>query len=109
MQREKIKHLDKEEQEQSKNTPGEVRKYANELLVTLRVPEEKARICKEAVELEAKNQALARSSVDLRIRRDGLVVDINSDDISSMRAALNTYLRWVGMCLDLVENDTGKK
>jgi len=34
-----------------------------------------------------------------RIRRDGciIVIDVDADDLSALRAALNSYLRWVAM------------
>jgi len=75
----------------------------NNLTVRLETPKDKAQICCDAVGIEAKSEALTRSGVKLCCEGDELVIDIRAQDLSSMRAALNTYLRWVNMCCDLVE------
>ena len=74
----------------------------NELRIRLGVPTGIAEICCLSVEMEAKSEALPRSNVDLEYGRDYLSLNITSSDLGAMRAALNTYLRWVIMCCDLL-------
>ncbi|MEA3255857.1 MAG: KEOPS complex subunit Pcc1 [Candidatus Altiarchaeota archaeon] len=74
----------------------------NELRIRLGVPTEIAEICCRSVEIEAKSEALHRSNIDLEYGRDYLSLNINASDLGAMRAALNTYLRWIIMCCDLL-------
>jgi len=76
----------------------------NELAVTLEMPAEAAKICCESVGIEAKSEALSRSSVELTQKGDSLNLRISSQDLGAMRAALNTYLRWIIMCHGLVDD-----
>lgn len=75
----------------------------NELKIRLDIPTEIAKICCESIGIETKSSALSRSKIDLGHGKDCLKIDINSQDLSAMRAALNTYLRWVIMCCDLLK------
>ena len=75
----------------------------NRLTVLLEIPKDAAETCCNAVGIEAGSAALQRASVKLAYEDNGLLVDISAQDLSSMRAALNTYLRWVGMCVDLTK------
>jgi len=76
----------------------------NRLEVTLRIPAQAAEICRRSVEIETQSEALIRSKVDLSCDGVGLRMTVTSSDLSSMRAALNTYLRWISMCVGLLEN-----
>lgn len=74
----------------------------NELKIRLKIPTEIARICCQSVGIETKSEALSRSRVDLGYDENYLKLDIDAQDLSAMRAALNTYLRWIIMCHDLL-------
>jgi tRNA threonylcarbamoyladenosine modification (KEOPS) complex Pcc1 subunit len=74
----------------------------NELLVTLELTEETAQTCMKAVGLEVEKDVHERSSVELKYGSGLLVLIIKSKDLTSMRAALNTYLRWIIMCSNLI-------
>lgn len=75
----------------------------NELSVRLSMPAEAARVCCESVGLEAKSEALSRSSVELSCADGCLLLHVTATDLGAMRAAVNTYLRWIAMCCDLTE------
>lgn len=76
----------------------------NTLSIRLKMPEQEALTCRDAVNMEAHSQSLSRSSVNLYYSRSSgeLVVDIKAEDLTALRAALNTYLRWVLMCSEVI-------
>lgn len=76
----------------------------NRLEVYLKIPAHAAEICRRSVEIETQSEALLRSKVELSCAGEGLKMTVDAADLSSMRAALNTYLRWISMCVDLTEN-----
>ena len=101
MQGEAVEHLGEEKQRLA--PPGQSRINAmNELLVTLQLPKETAETCIKAIGLEVENDVHERSKVDLKYGNGILVLVIKSKDLTSMRAALNTYLRWIIMCSNLI-------
>jgi tRNA threonylcarbamoyladenosine modification (KEOPS) complex Pcc1 subunit len=77
----------------------------NELSIRLSVPAEIAQVCCRSVGLEAQSEALSRSRVELSCADGCLILHVTAKDLGAMRAAVNTYLRWVIMCCDL----TGEK
>lgn len=74
----------------------------NELRIMLEIPAEIAEVCCRSIGIEAESEALSRSKVDLKYDGDYLKLDITARDLGAMRAALNTYLRWIIMCHDLL-------
>lgn len=44
-----------------------------------------------------------RGKVAIRAEDDGMVLIVESDDVVSLRAALNTWLRLVRICVEMVE------
>lgn len=74
----------------------------NELVVSITIPLHAARICRESIRMEAESEGLPRSKVDLSCIDDTLRFHIAAADLSAMRAAMNTYLRWINMCISLV-------
>jgi len=75
----------------------------NELYIDLQIPHERAYICQKALALETKSESLHRSEIKLEESKQGLRISINAKDLSAMRAAINTYLRWVIMCCNLID------
>ena len=69
----------------------------------MNIPAKAADICAKAVQMEAQSEALMRSKVELSCEGDRLKMIVIAGDLSAMRAALNTYLRWISMCIGLVE------
>ncbi len=74
----------------------------NHLDVTIEADPKQAKACIESILPELEADMHERS--DVAISYDGsLQISITAKDLSAMRAAANTYLRWVDMCLKLVE------
>ena len=66
---------------------------------------ETAQVCCASVGLEAESEALSRSKVELSCEKDALVLHVSALDLGAMRAAVNTYLRWIIMCCDLTAQE----
>lgn len=100
MHKEKVKHLDKKAaQKYNKNHNCKV--SMNELTVNLSMPGNLSEICCRSIALE--NRKLERSNTDISCTKDGLKIHITASDLSAMRAALNTYMRWVILCCELTQ------
>ena len=76
----------------------------NELSMYVCMPGQAAKICCEAmgVEIDAVGDEMKRSSVRVNYDDGGLNLHITAKDLNALRAALNTYFRWVTMCFELV-------
>lgn len=74
----------------------------NELTINLCMPEDLSEICIKSV--TAEDRKFERSNVEVSRTKNGLKVYITANDLSALRAALNTYMRWIIMCCELVEN-----
>lgn len=53
---------------------------------------------------EVRTPTSERSRVEVEAKGDGLVIRVEASDTAALRAALNSYLRWVAAILDVVEN-----
>jgi tRNA threonylcarbamoyladenosine modification (KEOPS) complex Pcc1 subunit len=74
----------------------------NELVVRLQIPQEAAEACLNSIKPEVESDIHERSSVELKY--DGeLILRITAGDLHALRAAANTYIRWLDMCLKLVK------
>lgn len=78
----------------------------NTIEVAIKAPEHSVQICRKAVSMEAKSDALSRSEVVLSGSGGCLKIVITATDLGALRAALNTYLRWINMCLTLTNGPT---
>lgn len=76
----------------------------NTLEIELDVPKNVADICAKSIGIETGSENLRRSTVDMHRGRKGLSLVIKSKDLHAMRAALNTYLRWVIMCCGIMKS-----
>lgn len=74
----------------------------NRLEVRLELPAKAAETCRRSIEIEAGNASIERSTVEITSDGGVLRLIIKAHDLVALRAAMNTYLRWVGMCSDLV-------
>jgi len=98
LHRKKEQHLDKEEA--GDHNQGRHSKVRNHLTVRLNVPENVAKTVVSSILPEIDSDSYGRS--DVRLSYDGaLILDISSPDLHALRAAANTYLRWLDMCLKL--------
>lgn len=66
-------------------------------------PEELLNILFGALQPEAERPSSPRSEVSIEVSGGSLRVRVRADDISALRAALNSYLRWAGAILDVVD------
>jgi len=76
----------------------------NFLEVDIHVPSEAAEVCCKAIEMETTSEALHRSKITLNHRGNLLNLRIKAQDLTALRGSMNTYLRWIGMCLNLTED-----
>ncbi|MEM2987397.1 MAG: KEOPS complex subunit Pcc1, partial [Nitrososphaerota archaeon] len=49
---------------------------------------------------EIKNPATNRSKIDLLIRDGKLLMNVEAKDMTALRAALNSYVRWINMIIE---------
>ena len=73
----------------------------NTLQVDVTLPEDVAGACVAAVGPETNSDALTRSKISLSRTGGGLRLFIQSSDAHALRAAANTYLRWIIMCAEI--------
>jgi len=64
----------------------------------------------EALKPEVDKQAAMRSKACLEKEREFLILKVEAEDTVALRAALNSYLRWidsVALVLEVLERDSG--
>lgn len=50
---------------------------------------------------------IPRSKFNLFVKNDKLFLEIKSDDINSLRAAINSYLRWIECSIKICDSVNG--
>lgn len=75
----------------------------NTLSIEIETTPEKAEVCKKALELEPKTETLKRSKTEIENKGNTLIIKIKAKDLTALRASMNTYLRWVDMCLQITK------
>ncbi|MFH1055956.1 MAG: KEOPS complex subunit Pcc1 [Candidatus Altiarchaeota archaeon] len=74
----------------------------NEFTVSIKVSEDVAKACLKSIKPEIDSDTYGRSKVELKY--DGeLTLRIEAKDLHALRAAANTYLRWLDMCIKLAK------
>jgi tRNA threonylcarbamoyladenosine modification (KEOPS) complex Pcc1 subunit len=68
----------------------------------IKVPEEVVEAIFDALSPEAESPSSERSSTVVRRGVDGIVISTEASDTTAMRAAVNSYLRWVQGILDML-------
>jgi tRNA threonylcarbamoyladenosine modification (KEOPS) complex Pcc1 subunit len=63
---------------------------------------EEARIISESLNPEIKN-SIPKTSIEVSLNDKIFSLKIESSDISSLRAACNSYLRWIKTALDVTK------
>jgi len=72
------------------------------IVVRLNFPsEERLKIVLGALEPEARTPPSSRSRVRLEGRDTSLILSFGATDTSALRAAVNSYLRWVSLVNDM--------
>jgi len=69
-------------------------------VITLQHP--KASVIEKTIRPESAVE-IPRTTVKVSRQNDTLRLDIESGDVNGLRAAVNSYLRWVGMAADISE------
>ena len=71
--------------------------------VHVEVPAGISGIIDESLAPEIERPTSERSNVTVSSETGEVVISIEASDIVALRAAINSYLRWVGAILDVVE------
>ena len=66
------------------------------------VPEEVVEAVLDALGPEVESPSSERSSTDVRRGVDGIDISTEASDTTAMRAAVNSYLRWIQGILDMI-------
>jgi len=59
-----------------------------------------AEILLESLKPEIKHK-IPKTDVSINIDKEKLILEINANDITSLRAACNSYLRWLKIAFDI--------
>jgi tRNA threonylcarbamoyladenosine modification (KEOPS) complex Pcc1 subunit len=70
--------------------------------IRIKVPEEVVEAVLDALSPEVESPSSERSSTDVRRGVDDIVISTEASDTTAMRAAVNSYLRWVQGILDVL-------
>lgn len=73
--------------------------------ISLNVSSENADTCCKAVGMETEGGMLHRSKVTLNHEEGLLNFKVDAVDLTALRASMNTYLRWIDMCINLIGDD----
>ena len=71
--------------------------------VQVKVPEAISEIIDESLAPEVERPTSERSKVNVSVDDGVVTISIEASDVAALRAAINSYLRWVGAILDVVE------
>lgn len=70
--------------------------------LSIMMPEGYVKIIEDALFPEVEKPITERSRVDIATDGDMLRLRIEASDTSALRAALNSYLRWIGAISDVI-------
>lgn len=71
--------------------------------ILIRTSMDLAQILEESLLPEVNSPASERSWVEVEAEGEELFICIGASDVAALRAAFNSYLRWVAAILDVVE------
>jgi tRNA threonylcarbamoyladenosine modification (KEOPS) complex Pcc1 subunit len=72
--------------------------------ITIDMPGDLVDVIEGSLVPEVERPTSERSNVDVVAREGKLVIRIKASDVAALRAAVNSYLRWVGAILDVVDS-----
>jgi len=72
--------------------------------VSVEIPDRAVKSVYDALKPESESALTSWSKVHVEEKNDGLLLDFYAVDTSSLRAAINSYLQWVSMLLDIVDD-----
>ncbi|MFH1722735.1 MAG: KEOPS complex subunit Pcc1 [Candidatus Altiarchaeota archaeon] len=74
----------------------------NQLKIAIELPQSKAEVVAESIQVETA-QKQKRSIIELKADNGLLKLEAETEDLHSLRAVINTYLRYISTSLKLVE------
>ena len=69
---------------------------------------ELAEILRQALDPETNSAPSDRAQAEVSISENVIVVEILAEDLTALRAAMNSYLAWISGCIRAVESVTGQ-
>jgi tRNA threonylcarbamoyladenosine modification (KEOPS) complex Pcc1 subunit len=72
--------------------------------VAINVPGDLLNVIEGSLVPEVERPTSERSTVEVASEKGKLTIRIEASDVAALRAATNSYLRWVGAILDVVES-----
>ena len=72
--------------------------------ITINVPGNLLNVIEGSLVPEVERPTSERSMVEVASEAGKLTIRIEASDVAALRAATNSYLRWVGAILDVVES-----
>jgi KEOPS complex subunit Pcc1 len=75
-------------------------KYENE--AELRIESDHAEIICRAIGVEGK-RSIPRTEVMVECNGNLMILKIMASDINALRAAINSYMRWINLAIDIME------
>jgi tRNA threonylcarbamoyladenosine modification (KEOPS) complex Pcc1 subunit len=85
--------------------PSDVK--GNSLLEIPLESEELANILYSALLPETESIPSERATTSISVRGSSLVVEITANDLTAMRAALNSYMAWISACMRTIDSING--
>jgi tRNA threonylcarbamoyladenosine modification (KEOPS) complex Pcc1 subunit len=72
-----------------------------EAKIIIEAPQDAVDIIIKALKPELESSISGRSKVFVKASEKGLVIEVSADDVTALRAAVNSYLYWVQGILDI--------
>jgi tRNA threonylcarbamoyladenosine modification (KEOPS) complex Pcc1 subunit len=72
--------------------------------VSLQLSPEVAAIVEESLIPEAEHPISQRSNVEIKAEKERLMISMEASDVTALRAAFNSYLRWVEAIVNVVDS-----
>ncbi len=76
--------------------------FMNELRVQVTLPPGMAEVCRRSISIDSSHAGLRKTEVMFSCLGNKLELRVLAGDYSSLRAALNTYLRLITMCVTII-------
>ncbi len=67
-----------------------------------------AETVRSALEPETDSAPSDRAHASVSVKDETLVIDITAGDLTSLRAAMNSYIAWVSACVASIESVTSQ-
>lgn len=75
--------------------------FSKKAIFTFKLGKENAKIIEKALKVELSNE-FTRTEVKIKTKGENLILEIFAKDLSSLRAVINSYLRWILMIVKII-------